>query len=473
MKTQVPSEQELISELKKRGLTDQQLEGLKQGQAPQLTPEQENWHLRQGNPQVAQVSQATAMPAPEANAAQYPPAQASGNTVPLAQPLSNQDMNNSPSGQFAKLMAQAQGQQQAQPQQAPQSNPNDANNWDLQTILQKLQPTGGQSIANALSVLGGGKPIYDPNMPAEFLKTGGALKMQMAPYEMLLKQKQAENQGAGAGLKSVQTQYAAPEAEANIVAKNAQAGIFPQQQAANGEQTATGLPAAFDSMAQDVANYKVDLKSVLQRVPPAIKAQFVQGVSLINPQYDQKVFQARQDYQNSLSSGTISKNITALNTVIPHIDRLNQSLQALGNGQLPLLNSVKNWWAETTGSGAPARAKTDLVATSNEIESVYRSTGGTEEGIRAWRAGQPATSASPDQQKQWVQEGLGLIEGRLSAMGNDYQQNMGQAAPPNRFMSAPNEAIVNRLGGQNNNQPVPQQQAIGTTATGNKFRKIA
>lgn len=74
------------------------------------------------------------------------------------------------------------------PQQVPQEaptqpaqNPNDVG--DITSILKRLQPTGGQSLANAMSVLGGGKPVYDPNMAGEFLKTGGALKYAMAPYQ--------------------------------------------------------------------------------------------------------------------------------------------------------------------------------------------------------------------------------------------------------------------------------------------------
>jgi hypothetical protein len=389
----------------------------------------------------------------------------------------------SPTGQFQSNMQTQQPPQSAQP--APQTqNPQTQGAPDysdpnyIQKLVQSavqagnsLRPSPMQAAGNFIGAIGGNAPQYSPGQQIG-MKVAEQAPMMARYQNSVVSYDQNGNPiftpapyGKVTQPNYRNTQLGQQDTQADINAKNAQAGIFPNQQSQSGQQTATGLPQAFDSMAQDVANYKLDMKSVLQRVPPAIKAQFIQGVSTLNPNYDQKTFQARQDYQNSLSSGTIGKNITALNTVIPHIDRLNQSLQALGNGNIPMLNGVKNWFSEVSGSGSPARAKTDLVATSNEIESVYRATGGTEEGIRAWRSGQPATSASPDQQKQWVQEGLGLIEGRLGAMGNDYQQNMGQPAPANRFMSPQNQQIMQRLGGQQQTQ-APQNNSQSTIPQG-------
>lgn len=146
---------------------------------------------------------------------------ASGNTVPITQQLSQQNLQNSPSQQYANQMGSP-GAPQPQEQPAAQGNDQNMGGMDIQSLLKQLKVTPLQSIGNAMSVLGGGKPIYDPDMQREFIKQGGAYKMQMAPYEMMLKSSQAQNQQAGAGYKNQQTQFVQPKAESLMGQQNSQ-----------------------------------------------------------------------------------------------------------------------------------------------------------------------------------------------------------------------------------------------------------
>lgn len=54
-----------------------------------------------------------------------------------------------------ELLAEKQRRQQAKSQPTSQQG-----QVDIQSLLKQAQPSGGQSIANAMSVLGGGKPLY-------------------------------------------------------------------------------------------------------------------------------------------------------------------------------------------------------------------------------------------------------------------------------------------------------------------------
>lgn len=224
------SQQELMAELQNRvksghpdsGMIQQFLQGQQQNQA----------------------AQATALPPPPQNAPSYPPAQASGNTVPAAQQLSPQDLTGDSSGQYAKVMgaSQAQQAQQSQPQQS-----NDNGGMDINSLLQRLQPTMGQSLGNAMSVLGGGKPLYDPDLGRKFLEQGGALKYAMAPYQMQKDVAQTQNQLSSAGLKNTQQGVVVPTATAriqNLLAtgqlNQAEANILIQGMGGQGAQPAQG-----------------------------------------------------------------------------------------------------------------------------------------------------------------------------------------------------------------------------------------
>lgn len=103
-----PTEQDFIKEFKRRGMSDADIHAIKSGQHPLLkTP-----------------------PAPG-----------------VSQQMNPGQLQNSPYQQNPPV--------QAAPTQATQQQP------QLADLLKKIQPTAGQSIANAMSVLGGGKTIYD------------------------------------------------------------------------------------------------------------------------------------------------------------------------------------------------------------------------------------------------------------------------------------------------------------------------
>lgn len=452
-----PSEQQLIQALKSHGLSDQDIQSIKSGNHPLLRQQS----------QMNQAAQNTAMP-PDTNTQQYPPRQAWGNTASMAPQLSPKQMTGSPSGQFSQQMNIPQQSQQPQESQVPQQPQSDG--MDLQSILKRLQPTGGQSIANAMSVLGGGKPIYDPNLANEFLKTGGALKMQMAPYEMMLKQSQMNNQNAGAGLKNTQQQYVAPQAQANINAKNITAGIFPGQQGQ--AQTDSGLPPAFDAIAKQIANYTGNPSTLLSRVPPAIKGQIQQAVTQLNPQWSQQNYETVQKIKDQYASGDVGANIKSFNTAIPHLGELNQAIQNVPSSNFQPLESAQRWGAKTFNNAGPTNVamtneSTALNAVTGELSNIFKRTGGTDTEIGHFLSAYDPNSSKKAKQA-YIQTGIRLMKDRLDALGNDWTRTMGQAGIPNskypgQLVSPQAQQIIDQIGGKSGGGNKPGNPPPGAT----------
>lgn len=139
------TEQDFINYFKSQGMSDQDIQSLKSGSHPLLG---------QGANQKMPVI--------------------NNNGFPMK--TSTYGESNTPQG-FEGRPNTGMQNQAPQPQTAQQPQDN-----QVAELLKKLQPTAGQSIANAMSVLGGGKPVYDPDLGREALKSAGMMKMMTPNY---------------------------------------------------------------------------------------------------------------------------------------------------------------------------------------------------------------------------------------------------------------------------------------------------
>lgn len=204
-------------------------------------------------------------------------------------------------------------------------------------------------------------------------------------------------------------------------------GINPLSENATKEekdQWLAQLPKGDAALVKGLTDYSLDIKGAISQRSNA-RQKYAALAQMYDPTFSMPDYTARQKYLTSLKSGNLNNQILKINTVIGHLGSLQKAYENLHSGNYPLLNSVGQFGATATGSGAPAKVDYAANAVANEMESVFRMTGGNLEGIRAWKSGTP-TNASPDQQKQVINGAVELLASRLDAIEANHKKVMGK-----------------------------------------------
>jgi hypothetical protein len=190
------------------------------------------------------------------------------------------------------------------------------------------------------------------------------------------------------------------------------------------------------------------------------------AASAQDPQFDAANYATRVKTRQSFLSGPQSQNITALNTVVGHLDALDHSIDHLNNtGGFPgshFNNMAAHWLATESGTGQRlSDFSANKTAVANELTRVFRGTGGAEADIQAYMK-QLDDAKSPDELHQTVRTIANLIHSRLSAVADSYQQGMGLSKDPMEFLHPEQQRAFSRLSGV----PIPTPAAQASPAAG-------
>jgi len=184
------------------------------------------------------------------------------------------------------------------------------------------------------------------------------------------------------------------------------------------------LPQGIAGVVKGLADYNLDITKV-SSIRGDQRLKLAELVKQYDPTFDMNQYAARKNFINNLSNGALSKSIVSANTLIGHIAGLQKSYEDLHNGSIPLLNAVGNMGKAATGSGALTKLKTNADAVANELESLFRNSGGSLSGVEEWRKN-ISDNASPEQAKAFIDKALELMSSRLGAIDSQYQNVMGK-----------------------------------------------
>lgn len=305
------------------------------------------------------------------------------------------------------------------------------------------------------------------------------MQNELAPYttSLDLGQKQAALQG-----QQINNQYLPQELQSKIDLNKATAlmdsggGLFGGgAMAPNGQQVGnTGNNASGEAFLQTLSPAAANMVKAItegrQPMPSGfiLKTPFGQqlmaAVNKYDPTFDFVNANARMNTRKSFTSGADAQNIAALNTAMAHVNTLSGAFNDLGNTPYPMLNTAKNYLGNQMGNSAiqtnTANVSTDAEAVSHELAKVFRSTGMSEGEINSWKD-KINTSASPDQMKATINSALDLMEGRMQALAEKYNQGMGTTKQGLELLSPQAQQAYTSLRGNGpsqNNQPNNQTQ---------------
>jgi hypothetical protein len=168
----------------------------------------------------------------------------------------------------------------------------------------------------------------------------------------------------------------------------------------------------------------------------------LQAVAKYDPTFDAINYNARAKTRSDFTSGKSAQQVNAINTVIGHLDSLSQATDALKNGNVRLFNQIGNVIARATGNPNITNFNTVKKAVSDEVTRVWRQSGGAEADIKAAQDNLDAAN-SPAQLHQAIATYGELLESKLGALQNQYQQGMG--INDVQMVTPASRATLNRL----------------------------
>lgn len=216
--------------------------------------------------------------------------------------------------------------------------------------------------------------------------------------------------------------------------------------------------------------------------PNPQQQQLILAASQYDPTFDATDFNKRNKTASDFASGQSAKAVTSINTATSHLSSLSDQMDALHNGDIPLVNSISNWIKTNTGQSAPTTATETRDAVANELRKVFATTGGGGlEELKEWQSHFPI-NGSPTQQKDAIRQAVDLMQPRMESLAHQWNTGMGTnhqgldllspgardswqkltgAVPATADASAP---TYNRPGGKPSSGTMPPQGQAGAAA---------
>jgi hypothetical protein len=218
------------------------------------------------------------------------------------------------------------------------------------------------------------------------------------------------------------------------VAKDIAVGTNPQIQA--GKVAVAGATAAARQKAQlgdwgepgdpaidMVGQGRVDLTTMMSRVPPAARDKFLTNLASAYPQYEQQVYQTRQAEQKAFTSGSQGQQLTAINTARNHMQTFKNTADALDNGDFLLANKVGNELGMQFGSDKATNFNIAKSAFAGEVGKAFA---GANVGVqdRQELMDKISAASSPAQLKGYADTADELLAGKQKSLKQSYDQGI-------------------------------------------------
>lgn len=174
-----------------------------------------------------------------------------------------------------------------------------------------------------------------------------------------------------------------------------------------------------------------------------------------------QTFGARQAGERNFSSGDAAKNVTAINTLIGHLGRLDKNSASLNNTNWKALNIPLNKWIEQSGDPRMARTMADVTAVAAELGRVFKGT--VTEGEIKRNVDEISLSRSPQAMHAAIEEFVELMNSRLEGLETQQKRTTDRDDP---LLSPHAQKTLEEIKGGGK----PKPPAEGEVMDGHRFK---
>jgi hypothetical protein len=159
------------------------------------------------------------------------------------------------------------------------------------------------------------------------------------------------------------------------------------------------------------------------------RGQWLQdAVTQFEPGFNGQVWQQRQKAFNDWYGGGKSQQIVKrIDQATTHAQSLTDSVDKLGNWQIPAANAVGNTISSAVGNPASGPLRTNAHALADELAGIWKGGNLSDAEIKAWSEAFPVNGSIP-QQKAAVGKLIELMEGGLNALEDQRRTSFGAHA---------------------------------------------
>ena len=181
-------------------------------------------------------------------------------------------------------------------------------------------------------------------------------------------------------------------------------------------------------MVDMVGQNRVDLASVLQRMPPGAKQNFLAALNAKYPDFNQGQFGIEKKVGEKYTSGNVSDQLLAINTAREHMKTFGQLADALDNGDVKVLNKIGNELGLQFGSDKKSNFNIAAQAFGGEVGKAFDGAG-VVAGERAEAQKNFNDAMSKGQFKGAIKTVDALLAGKQKSAQDSY--NAGRQGKPN------------------------------------------
>ena len=170
-------------------------------------------------------------------------------------------------------------------------------------------------------------------------------------------------------------------------------------------------------------------------------------VLAVNHKLDETKFESRQKQGEAFASGPLGKTTLSLGVGVAHLEVLQSLGDALQNGDVQAINSIKQEWARQFGGDAPPDFEAAKAIVADEIAKGVIG-GQSAQSDRDTLAQSVRTASSPSQLRGVIQTFEQLMAGQLGGIRQQYESiNPGANDFNERFLAPETIKVLDRFTG--------------------------
>lgn len=297
---------------------------------------------------------------------------------------------------------------------------------------------------------GGGKPIpYETLGGTKFLMPkpgGGYISVDPSAVGVPAQQPQPSPQqpqpfpAQGAAPFNPNGAQAQPPAAAPAVPAAAQADLEAvDPQTGRREGYLQNLDPQVRDYVKKVADYEIDPRTT--SVKGGMREKLMSAVAKYDPTYNQNDFGARAKAIKDFSTGPQGNIVRSFDVAIDHLDTLDKAAKAMQNGDVRLLNELRNKWREQTGSDLPTNFNALKPLVSGEIAKAVIGSNNALADREELRA--PLNAAGSPEQISGVIGGYkALMGGQIKGLKKQYEETTGKKDFDKRIRETTRKALL-------------------------------
>lgn len=241
----------------------------------------------------------------------------------------------------------------------------------------------------------------------------------------------------------------------------------------HGDDYLKKLPAGEGGLVKKIAQGEVDPKTLSIR--GGHREKVLQQVVQYDPTFDQTNFSARNAVRKDFTSGTASKNVTAINTALGHLGTMQEVGDKLANKDIRAWNQVANALGVQMGAEEATDSNVVQGAVADELMRVFRVVGASEKEAEAWGK-RFSNAGSPSQINGAIRTAADLLGSRIEALDDQWKRGMGTDKGYPKLLSDKSKETFKKIGGKLERYGIEDKGGSGgagaTPATNSKGWKL-